>query len=664
MKCLSGYPNIDTSFCIYYSITIYTSNRSETETTMNKKINFTLLCHLFQSFLTTWALMKAARMEPGNILTFVFFLLVFFFYRHVSRRLNQINLFLLDQSQIAPDIEEDSIAHSANTNRVSLILSLIFTLLYMLVDYPHYIELLTNSAFRLGIIAITFSGFTILFYYLLKFLFSYTCNISRLEEVLLTRYQNTPYRCSCRNQKLSVVLSALVNFYRNHTALSSFLICLLCWLPYYLYQYPGIMTPDSINQFEQVLGVIPYNNHHPWSHTMIFALLYKAAFAITGDMVVSVGFYTLVQMCLLSASMAFFISTLRQQRIRPFILLLFTAFYALIPYHAVFSVTIWKDIPFAAAVLFFNCLLLRLILHKSLRAHEMVLFLLSGMMICLFRSNGWYAFLVIVPFLLFFFRKQKRQVYPCLLVTLLLCVLIKYPVMNYFQVTQPDLIESLCIPTQQIAAVLCNDRELTTEERSLIENVVDLTYIKDLYNPTFADNMKELVRAGNPKYLASHKKEFFQLWISLGLRYPKDYLDAYIKQTYGYWYPDSFYLVAEAEGVSATELGVSTRHLIGGPLVVKGKEIAIKLGSIVPIYGMLWSMGVACWFLLFSVGTVLVRREMSKLLCYLPSILLLLTVLIATPVATEFRYVYFMVYSMPFYLITAMLPYQADKSAQ
>ncbi len=627
---------------------------------MNKKINFKLLCHLFQSFLTTWALMKAARMEPGNILTFVFFLLVFFFYRHVSRRLNRLNLFLLDQSQIASDVEGDTIVHAKNTNRTSLILALIFTALYMLVDYPHYIELLTNTGFRLGIIVITYTGFTILFYYLLKFLFSYTCNISKLEEILLTKYQDASYHCPCRSQKLSAVLSAVINFYRDHTALSSFLLCLLCWLPYYLYQYPGIMTPDSINQFEQVLGVIPYNNHHPFAHTMVFALLYKAAFALTGDMVVSVGFYTFAQMCLLSAGMAFFISTLRQQRIRPFVLLLLTAFYALIPYHAVFSVTIWKDIPFAAAVLFFNCLLLRLILRGSLLLHERILLLFSGMMICLFRSNGWYAFLVVVPFLLFFFRKQKRQVYPCLLVTLLLCVLIKYPVMNHFQVTQPDLIESLCIPTQQIAAVLCNDRELTAEERGLIESVVDLTYIKELYNPTFADNMKELVRAGDQEYLASHKKEFFKLWVSLGLRYPGDYLDAYIQQTYGYWYPDSFYLVAEAEGVSATELGVSTRHLIGGPLVVKGKELAIKLGSIVPIYGTLWSMGVACWVLLFSLGTVLVRRETRKLLCYLPSVLLLFTVLIATPVATEFRYVYFMVYSMPFYLMAAMLPYSPE----
>ncbi len=34
---------------------------------------------------------------------------------------------------------------------------------------------------------------------------------------------------------------------------------------------------------------------------------------------------------------------------------------------------------------------------------------------------------------------------------------------------------------------------------------------------------------------------------------------------------------------------------------------------------------------------------------------LLLTVLIATPVAAEFRYVYFMVFSLPFYIITSML---------
>lgn len=621
---------------------------------MRDRINRTLLFHLFESFLTTWALMKAARMEPGNILTFVFFLLVFFFYRHVSKRLSRLNLFLLDHAEIENCVIDDSIIHSPKTNLVSLVTAMLFTTLYMLVDYPQYIELLTNGMFRFSIILITFTGFTILFYYLLKFLFSYTCNINRLREILYTCYQDVPYIFSCRYHRLSVIITYVINLYRNHTAGVSFFICLLCWLPYYLYQYPGIMTPDSINQFEQVLGVIPYSNHHPWVHTLVFKLCYETGYFLTHNMVIAVSCYTLFQMCLLAGSAAYFINTLRRRKVRPFVLLLITAFYALIPYHAVFSVTIWKDIPFAAAVMLFSCAMFRM-MDKEIRWQDLLVFIISGVMICLFRSNGWYAFLFCCPFLLFYYRGNMKKLYPAILGIVSIALVVKYPVMNACLVEQPDFIESVCIPMQQITAVICNDRELTPEQLALVENVVDLTYIKDLYNPTFADNIKELVRAGNQDYLIAHKGEFFKLWLELGMKYPGDYLTAYVKQTYGYWYPDSFYLVAEAEGVSATDLGVSHMPLIGGPLVIKTKEIAIKLGSMVPIYGTLWSMGVACWVMLFSIGSVIIRKEYKKLICYLPNVALLLTVLIATPVATEFRYVYFMVFSLPFFLTVAMV---------
>ncbi|MCM1268960.1 MAG: DUF6020 family protein [Bacteroidales bacterium] len=599
---------------------------------MIKKTDRILLFQLLMSFFTTWALMKASRMEPGNILTFVFFLLTFFFYRHVNRRMALFSI----------------------SNRLSAAAAVFFSFLYMVVDYPHYIELLTSSLYRAVVLAVVFLGFVFLFYNLLLFLFSYTCNKDLLARTLLSDYAPASY-IHPKHPRLSAAFTAIFRFYREHTALCAFLLCMLCWLPYYLYQYPGIMTPDSINQFEQVLGLVPWSNHHPWMHTLVFGLFYRIGYALTGDMAAAVSVYTFFQMCLLAGSIAYFISTLRACRIRPFVLLLITAFYALIPYHAVFSVTIWKDIPFAAAALLFGCALLRLSVFGSVNAKNLIVFTISGVMICLFRSNGWYGFLLALPFLLFGFRNKAKRIYPLLLAILLCAVVVKYPVMRAFRVEQPDFIESVSIPMQQITAVICNDRELRPEERALIEKVVDLTYIRDLYNPGFADNIKELVRAGDQDYLVTHKQEFFKLWFRLGLRYPGDYLRAYINQTYGYWYPDSFYLVAEAEGVSATDLGVSHRPLIGGPLVVKGKEIAIKLGGMVPIYGTLWSMGVACWILLFSICTVIIRGEAEKLICYLPSVTLLLTVLIATPVAAEFRYVYFMVLSLPFYLITAML---------
>lgn len=43
------------------------------------------LIELAGSFFTTWALMKASRMEPGNILTLVFFLFCLFFYHYVQK---------------------------------------------------------------------------------------------------------------------------------------------------------------------------------------------------------------------------------------------------------------------------------------------------------------------------------------------------------------------------------------------------------------------------------------------------------------------------------------------------------------------------------------------------------------------------------------------------
>lgn len=370
-------------------------------------------------------------------------------------------------------------------------------------------------------------------------------------------------------------------------------------------------------------------------------------------MLIALSFYTFFQMCMLSLCISYFIGTLKQYRIRPVICFIITLFYALVPYHAVFSVTIWKDILFAAAVLGFSCALLRL--FKKTGIFDLCVFGICALALCLFRSNGWYAFLLCFPFLFFHFRKRKKCIFPLLCAVLFTAVIIKYPVMNRLHVVQPDLVESLSIPVQQVTAVICHDRELTNEERALIEQVVDLTYIKDLYDPYFADNIKELVRAGNQDYLAAHKGEFFKLWASLLLRYPGDYLTAYIHQTYGYWYPDSFYLVAEAEGVSATSLGVSHTPLIGGPLVVKAKEISIKLGGMLPLYGTLWSMGVVCWVLVFCIGCTFIRKERRKLILYLPSVTLLLTVLIATPVATEFRYVYFMVLSLPFYLMSAVL---------
>ena len=176
------------------------------------------IIELAGSFFTTWALMKASHMEPGNILTLVFFLFCLFFYHYVQKK----------HSNFEGDLHR--------ITRIASIFSVIFTLFYMLMDSPHYIETLTSRLFRFGILAAVAIGFWFLFYEILLAILLSTQHNDRLSALLY-----------------SAEISDKWGFLHKHTFPVTFLLCMLGWLPYYLYQFPGIMTPDSINQLEQVL---------------------------------------------------------------------------------------------------------------------------------------------------------------------------------------------------------------------------------------------------------------------------------------------------------------------------------------------------------------------------------------------------------------------------
>lgn len=570
---------------------------------------------LIPAFFSVWAVSRAGSLSTRSILTPVLFLTFTVFFRHASR--------LKDQRLTASP---------RHITAFSAALALLFTLLILLAETASLTEGLDNRLFRLLILSACGAGFFFLFYYILLFLFTYAA------EHTLTG-EKTPV---------------------THLPAITFAACILCWLPYFLYEYPGIMSPDSINQFEQVLGMVPYSNHHPWAHTMVIKFFYSLGSLFTQDQNAALSFFTVFQMCFMAFAASRLIAALQKLHIRNILCILTAAFYALLPYHAVFAVTIWKDVMFSGAVLLFTTALLHLVFHLDSTSKKQFLtlaaYIISGLMMCLFRSNGWYAFLFSLPFLLYAFRRRLQVMLPVHIVILTLALLIKVPVMNSFHVTQPDFVESICIPLQQVARVICEDRELTPAQWDSVHNVIDTTYIKDLYAPGFADNMKELVRAGSPGYLTAHKGEYLRLWLSLGLKYPATYLHAYIDQTIGYWYPDVAYTVGDMDGIIPNETGVYHRPLIAGPVVVKTKEILLKLSDILPLYGLLFSMGAMFWLLLCCIAASLLKKQYSRCILYLPGLAVILTLFIATPVSSEFRYAYSLACALPLYLLLPFLP--------
>lgn len=595
---------------------------------------------LVQSFFALWTINRAYLISSRNTLAPVLFAALFLFFSYISQLKKQ-----------------RSTAFTRHTAAIALAVSLFFTLLFLLAESPSLTEGLDSQLFRLMILTVCGIGFFFLIYSFLSLLL-----------ILAVPYTLTE---NARQVK--------------HIPLFCFFACLLGWFPYFLYEYPAVMTPDSVNQLEQALSMVPYSNHHPWVHTMIIKAFYSLGFFLTGNQNAALAFFTVFQMCFMAACAAWLIATLQKLGVKCAICYLITAFYALVPYHAVFAVTIWKDVMFSGSVLLFTTALTRLFFSFALddtpsngrippvkksspadsggfissfigsSKHELLLscaiYVLSGVMMCLLRSNGWYAFLFSMPFLLYASRHRLKFMLPLHLAILAIALMIKVPVMNAFHVAQPDFVESICIPLQQTARVLYEEKELTPEQWESVHKVMDTTYIKELYASGFADNMKELVRAGNPDYLTEHKGEYFKLWLSLGLQYPSAYLKAYIDQTIGYWYPDVAYTVGDIDGIIANETGIASQPLIGGPFVVKTKEILLKLGDMLPLYGLLFSMGAMFWTLISCLAILFAKKQYRRCILFLPELAVILTLLIATPVSSEFRYAYSLAYTLPLYLL-------------
>ena len=431
-------------------------------------------------------------------------------------------------------------------------------------------------------------------------------------------------------------------------------VCIIFYLPYFLYEFPGIMTADSLDQFDQIAHITPLYNHHPVVHTLLIGFFYEMGLQLTGSKITGISFYTFFQVIFMSlccgAAVAETLKLMDKKSYR--IAFTFIVFYAFMPFNAVFAVTIWKDVPFAGISMLL-CVTIAELLRKGndSTVPDYIAFGALGFLFCLMRSNALYAFIVFDVFFLLKTRRDMKERSVMSLVTVVACIvmvfIIKIPVFNALGIPGPDFTESLSVPLQQVARVLVNDRPVDSEDLAMIDNVIDRTYIHELYAPDFADNIKELVRAGHPEILEGHKSEYFGLWLRLGLKYPGDYIAAWYDLAGGYIYTNVNYKVGDVDGIMPNVHDLQWSPIIGGKFI-KVKEILIKLQDFMPIYGMLFTVAIYTWALRLSF-IYAVSHKKSVLLQTL-MLLIMGTLLIAAPMV-DFRYAYAMVMTWPLWFV-------------
>ena len=418
-----------------------------------------------------------------------------------------------------------------------------------------------------------------------------------------------------------------------------------CWLPYFIVFHPGCISPDSFMELGIILGQLPLSNHHPIIHQWTiapFVLLGQAA----GSLEFGIAMYTLFQMVAMSAIFAYTLWELGRRGTALWLRIVLFAWYALHTVNAFYSITMWKDVLFGGLSLLTVIQLMQLCeYHKEEKPTVRSWLLLGGtlFLFCLYRNNGYYAFLFAIPFFILFNRRWWK---PLAAVSLAVFVAVNayhtliFDVMN---AKKSESGESLSVPLQQIArTVRYEHRSITDEEMAILEEIFpSVEEVRWAYVPYISDPVKNLFKSD---VFNSNPLRYAEVWLKLGISHPLVYLDAFLNQCYGYWYPDTLYWTVYHK-ISDNELGLSIPQN-SATIALSSLHEQLQLNKVV---GYLYRPGSYVWLVLIVCGLLLCKSQARHLTPVLFLLGIWLTTLLS-PVFAEYRYVYSITVSAPYLL--------------
>lgn len=438
--------------------------------------------------------------------------------------------------------------------------------------------------------------------------------------------------------------------------ISFFSIAVIDLLYVYFAAYPGNLSIDSLSQINQSLTG-SYVNQHPFWHTIIIHYILQFGTAVFGSLESAIFFFFVCQILFISVCFSFILVTLSQVSRSGIVWLCCLIYFIFYPCHTIYSCTMWKDVPFGVAVAVFITALYRLMKQLGSNRFNYVILFISGVAFGIWRTNGVIALAVTFLIVLLMALKQRRFKLPlCLAVVLAITLVMNGPMLNLLHVASSRYTEKLSVPIQQVSRVLHDGYELDDASKEAIDKILDTELISEKYDPKISDPVKFSVSDESDAYLKEHKGAYLKVWATIGVRYPAEYVKAWIDQTKGYWNAGYHYW-RWANVIEDNDLGL--QRTVHSGLIRKVSSIYLKC----------WDKGAAPLlgigeFTLFFVYVLVygISRRKKETLLVIPLLAIVLTLLIATPVFSEFRYVYAYFTAFPVILVSFLYSAKNDAS--
>lgn len=430
-------------------------------------------------------------------------------------------------------------------------------------------------------------------------------------------------------------------------------ICFLAYVPYLLHEFPGIVSPDSCIEIMTGLGYVqPISNHHPVFHALIISIAMNIGKWI-GNYTAGIAIYSVAQMIFTAGVFSFAIYYMAKKEVPTSIRFICLVFFAFYPPFEAYSVTMWKDVPFGLLMVLYTICLIELITNKDVfmkKIKNNIVLYLVMVLLFLFRNNGIYVVALTIPFMILASKNYRKRMGIICGILILTYILVKGPIFSILNIKEGGVKEALSIPLQQFARVTkYQGDKLTQEEKNAIYEFLPVEDLAERYNPQLSDPVKNKF---NQQAWKEDKINFIKLWGKLCLKYPKDCIESFLCNSYGYWYPEAKGVVISYDFVNWELYG----NIFDEKLAETIKDIRYEKTPIVkipiideikqeidnrniPFVYLLFSIGFFFWLFLISMGYVITKKQYRFLLPYIPILILWLTCL-ASPVACEYRYIY------------------------
>ena len=435
----------------------------------------------------------------------------------------------------------------------------------------------------------------------------------------------------------------------DHSFRNVTILLMLLWLPIMILNAPGNHNADFIGQLMQTTGDMPWSGHHPIILTAFIGLFFGAFKALFGNYDAALFVWIFLQALALAAALSLTITCLKKKKAGIPLLVTVLAIYVLSPIYSNIATTAIKDVPFAAACIWYCVLCTEYYEDISAfmkKRSSLAAILIASALVCICRNNG--SIIIFVNGLVMSvyglgkvsgktdIRATVKRAAYFLVIPLAFCTAMSSGIKAYVNAESDGLKEMLSIPMQQTTLTMVRyESELTYEEISSVNALFgDYRDMIELYDPTISDPVKQFYDTDASREVVSG---YLKTWFRMFFKHPGTYFESFFLSTYGWFDPETDTSVRyelDSEYFSRTGLFEGADELL---------IFFYRYIDRISVFGALQSPGLWTWIML-----ILIRRRKGNLHLY-PMQLISLLVCMAGPCFMKHaRYAFPIMFTIPF----------------